>query len=181
MNINDTYRLGNKQLGKGSFAEVFLGTNIKNGLNVAIKCVSLAQTKFLDKLITEIDIMQKMNHGNVVKYHDLVKCEDYWYIVMEYCNAGTLADVIRYNAKYNASQKESNTYYYLSQMKNALQYIRLSGYVHRDLKPMNVLLIRPEVMIQSDSDVFVNDITFNDKIQTDWDESQNLIVKVADF
>ena len=36
--------------------------------------------------------------------------------------------------------REANTYYYLSQLKNALTYIRHSGYIHRDIKPGNIII-----------------------------------------
>jgi len=46
---------------------------------------------------------------------------------------------------------------------------------------MNFLLMKPNLMIQSDGDIFPNDISFQNKPQTDWDKSHNLIIKVADF
>jgi len=188
MNINDKYRIETSQLGKGSFSEVFMGSNILTGQIVAIKRVSLIQKQILDKLVIEIEIMQKMDHPNIVKYYDVVKKSDYWYIVMEYCDAGTLADVVEYNdehdKKHISFDREENTLYYMEQLKDALQYIRSSGYIHRDIKPMNVLLTK----IKNDSSrcetldlLFGSGSDFSEKKIRDWDASNKFIVKVADF
>ncbi len=63
---------------------------------------------------------------------------------LEYCNIGTLDDVISFNniesKKSINFNREANTYYYMNQIKNALSYLRDNKYIHRDIKPMNILL-----------------------------------------
>ncbi len=86
-----------------------MATDLTNGKKVAVKRVSLLQKKLqeaytLNKLNLEIELMQKLNHPNIVKYHDVIKKETEWYIVMEYCNAGTLDDVIRFNEEMNKNK-----------------------------------------------------------------------------
>ena len=181
--INNKYKVDKIKLGSGGFSEVFLGTDITTDQQVAIKNVSLLQKSLqeedmLNKLKFEIDLMQKLDHPNIVNYYDVVKTNTNWYIVMEYCNVGTLGDLITFNEVSNKKiinfNRETNTYYYLNQLKNALSYIRRLGYIHRDIKPMNVLLTKPNI----------NNIVFDRKpvsIDKNLNYSENLIVKLADF
>lgn len=104
--INNKYRLENNKLGVGGFAEVYLGTNIESNENVAIKKISLnkkelRQEQTLEKIQFEIQLMQKLKHPNIVKYMDVVKTISDWYIIMEYCNYGTLSNVIKFNEEMN--------------------------------------------------------------------------------
>lgn len=151
-----------------------------NNINkfVAIKKVSLIQKKVgkedvLSILSTEIKIMKKMNHINIIEFKDVFKTELFWYIIMEYCNAGTLENVIIYNEKPNKNiitfNREANTYYYMNQLKDALNYIRCLGYIHRDIKPMNVLL----------TETISNVVPL--KKRENFYYTENLIVKLADF
>ncbi len=60
---------------------------------------------------------------------------------MEYCNSGTLENVISYISKIKNSnsledeyfQNEANTCYYMLQLNNAIHYLDKLGYVHRDI------------------------------------------------
>lgn len=160
MDLNDKYII-DKKIGSGGFSEVYLGLDKILNIKIAIKKINLKQKNIvLDKLIKEIEIMKKMDHPNIISYYDVIKTEEYWYIIMEYCNKGTLEDVIKYNKK--IKEKEINTYYYLNQLKNAINYIRNMGYIHRDLKPMNILLK-------------------SDNLNDSYNHTENIILKLADF
>ena len=163
-------------LGKGGFSEVFLGTDMYTDNKVAIKKINItgknsSDIKFLNKLDFEIRTMQILNHPNIVAYYDVMKTENYWYIVMEYCNFGTLNDVIKFNKNKGISSLdlEKNTHYYLNQLRDALNYIINMGYIHRDIKPMNILLTKS-----------ISENNENNE-NTNYDRSNSLILKLADF
>ncbi len=42
----------------------------------------------------EINILRKLRHKNIVKFIDARKNEDYMYLITEFCNGGTLEDLI---------------------------------------------------------------------------------------
>jgi serine/threonine protein kinase len=146
--LDNKYQLSDNQIGKGGFSEVYLGTRIEDDRKVAIKKVflrnkKLKMTEMINSLTQEIEVMRKLDHPNIIKYFDVIKSEEYWFIILEYCENGTLDDIIKYNekmSKENNFDREKNTFYYMKQLKDALVYLRNLGYVHRDIKPSNVLL-----------------------------------------
>jgi serine/threonine protein kinase len=188
-NINNKYRIEKTELGHGNFSRVYSGVDLDTGQKFAIKKISLQQRKvILEKIYDEINIMKSLDHPNIVKYYDVYKDEDYMYIVMEYCNAGTLNDIIKYNANHLGKSKilevEKNTKYYLNQLKDALNYIRQKGIIHRDIKPMNVLLTKKDLSESIDNSGLNFFFEFND-INNDSENkfhySNKLTVKLADF
>lgn len=163
-----------KKIGSGGFSKVYLGIDTSNDKSVAIKCVSLLRKNFdisrmTSVLSLEIEIMQKMNHPNIIEYIDVVKTSNEWAIVLEYCDAGTLEDVIKYNNTLKSDKtRELNTCYYMIQLKNALDYMQKIGYMHRDIKPLNVLITRGKKQPEF--------------VQTEnYHYNEKMILKLADF
>ena len=163
------YKVSNKILGKGSFSCVYLGTC--NGTNVAIKKITLNKIneKVKIKIKEEIEIMFKFNHENIVKIIDTSQDLNYWYIIIEYCNIGTLDKVIEMNAmNKNSNEIEENTHYYFQQLRNALEYVHNMGFFHRDIKPENILLMTCETNFTNDNFIFLH-------------QQRKIILKLADF
>ncbi|XWV26016.1 putative serine threonine-protein kinase [Tupanvirus soda lake] len=192
--INGKYKLENTKLGSGGFSEVFLGTDITTNQQVAIKRVSLSQKSLQEedtfkKLNTEIGLMQTLDHPNIVKYYDVVKTPTHWYIIMEYCNMGTLEDVIKFNESMSKKKllkfnREANTYYYLNQLKDALNYLRKKGCIHRDIKPMNILLtknITSDSSLVDSGTIFKSDEQIASLDKSKLDQDEKIVVKLADF
>jgi serine/threonine protein kinase len=165
---NGKYNITNNIIGKGSFSCVYLGTN--NDTNVAIKKITLNKIneKVKIKIKEEIEIMFKLNHENIVKIIDTSQDTNSWYIIIEYCNVGTLEKVIEMNKKINKNEIEENTHYYLQQLRNALQYVHTMGFFHRDIKPENILLMTYETNFTNDNFIFLH-------------QQRKIILKLADF
>mgnify|MGYP001056077969 CR=1 FL=1 len=83
-----------KKIGEGAAGEVFLATNSKTGLSVAIKKMPITAEN-IKLLCTEIDIMKDSKHPNIVEYIDsfIVDDNQLW-VVMEYMDGGCLTDVL---------------------------------------------------------------------------------------
>ena len=211
--INEKYRMENTMLGSGGFSKVYLGTDLTTNQPIAIKMVDLTQRNLqnenaLKNLKSEIIFMQNMNHPNIVKYYDVVKTSTNWYIIMECCSGMTIHDVIKFNDMMSKKKsldfnREANTYYYLNQLKEALDYLRQIGCTHRDIKPMNILLTTQSLTDLSLSDsgtIFKSDSVTEEQIdqqplrtrvdeqllankinESKLDYKEKLVVKLADF
>lgn len=64
----------NREIGKGSFAVVHLATGIHDKMEYAVKIINTNKLKgrLLDNLSTEISLLKKLKHKNVVNLVDIV-------------------------------------------------------------------------------------------------------------
>ena len=88
--ILDEYVL-EKSLGKGAFGEVFLTTKKGTSNIFATKKIerSLVEHKTYWKYLeNEILILKELSHPNIVKFENIKKTKNHYYIIMEYCNGG---------------------------------------------------------------------------------------------
>ena len=91
------YLIEEKQivLGSGAFGKVFLSESVHNkGIKVAIKALDKVKLSYdIQMLHSEVAILQKLDHPNIVKYLETYNDYKYIYLVMEYINGQQL---IRY-------------------------------------------------------------------------------------
>lgn len=92
----------------------------------------------VDNIITEISLLKKLKHPHIVEMKDFLWDERFIYIVMEYCNGGSLSAYIRQKHKLN----EVTCKTFLRQLSLALKYMRENDVSHFDLKPQNLLLMK---------------------------------------
>ena len=94
--IMGRYRLG-RLLGCGNFAKVYKAHNVATGEAVAIKVFNkdaVRQTGMAGKVKTEVDVMRRVHHPNVVRLHEVMATRSRIYFVMEYAAGGELFDRI---------------------------------------------------------------------------------------
>eukprot|EP01132_Coremiostelium_polycephalum_P007597 gene7597-9341_t len=132
-----TYDLG-KELGKGAFSIVYLGTHKATKENYAIKIINKeALGKDYEKnLKMEMDILKKVNHPNIIALKELFDTPNRLYLVMELVTGGELFDKIVEKGSYT----EAEAAQLVRKIVSAVEYLHNIGIVHRDLKPENLLL-----------------------------------------
>ncbi|KAM4068109.1 kinase [Hirsutella rhossiliensis] len=149
-----------KEIGKGSFAQVYMGWHTKTKAAVAIKSVELARLnkKLKENLYGEIHILKALRHPHIVALHDCVESSTHINLVMEYCELGDLSLFIKKREKlitHPATHEMARKYpvapnsglhevvirHFLKQLSSALEFLRSKNYVHRDVKPQNLLLL----------------------------------------
>ncbi|CAL8354169.1 serine/threonine-protein kinase 4 isoform X1 [Gadus morhua] len=124
-----------EKLGEGSYGSVFKAHYKETGEIVAIKQVPVESD--LQEIIKEISIMQQCNSPHVVRYYgSYFKNTDLW-IVMEFCAAGSVSDIIRLRGK-TLSEEEVATI--LQSTLKGLEYLHFMRKIHRDIKAGNILL-----------------------------------------
>ncbi|KAM4685197.1 serine/threonine-protein kinase 3 isoform 14-T14 [Amazona ochrocephala] len=124
-----------EKLGEGSYGSVFKAIHKESGQVVAIKQVPVESD--LQEIIKEISIMQQCDSPYVVKYYgSYFKNTDLW-IVMEYCGAGSVSDIIRLR---NKTLTEDEIATILKSTLKGLEYLHFMRKIHRDIKAGNILL-----------------------------------------
>lgn len=121
-------------IGEGGFAKVRLGRCLATGENRAIKTMNKAEahTKVVG---TEVAIIKRVNHPNIVKTYDIFETSEYIHIVMEYMEGGMLYDSIEDGVKFG----EADIVQFMRELLDGVLYLHEIGIVHRDIKPENVL------------------------------------------
>ena len=136
-----------KEIYRGSMSQLFLGKNIEDNSQVAIKQVSLNsldKKKSYETILWENDILkflQKSFHPNIVKTYDIYRNQDFFFFVIEYIPSGNLKNYLLENRS-KLSFKELKTIMF--QIASAVMFIHSHGIVHRDLKPENILIKKNE-------------------------------------
>ncbi|XP_013610864.1 MAP3K epsilon protein kinase 1 isoform X1 [Brassica napus] len=136
---DNKYMLGD-EIGKGAYARVYKGLDLKNGDFVAIKQVSLenvVQDDDLNTIMQEIDLLKNLNHKNIVKYLGSWKTKTHLHIILEYVENGSLANNVKPN-KFGPFP-ESLVAVYIAQVLEGLVYLHEQGVIHRDIKGANIL------------------------------------------
>ena len=141
--ILDEYTLI-KSLGKGAFGEVFLTT--KKGSNELYATKQLNKDIFDNRntkkyFLNEINILKELSHPNIVKFADLKRTANHFYIMMEYCNGGELCKTLEAHiSKTGRPFSEEVVQSLMKQIISAFQYIHGKDIIHRDIKLENILL-----------------------------------------
>lgn len=114
-----------------------LATRKSDGVDFAVKVIDKKNVQQdLDRLQTEMDILKKVKHANIIALEDLFETADHFYIVTELVTGGELFDKIVEKGNYG----ESDAAVLVSKILSAIEYLHHLGIVHRDLKPENLLL-----------------------------------------
>ncbi|MCJ1223582.1 hypothetical protein MMC12_000225 [Toensbergia leucococca] len=130
-----------KVIGKGAFGEVKLVQRKSDGKIYAMK--SLVKTEMFKKdqlahVRAERDILVESDSPWVVKLYTTFQDSTFLYMLMEYLPGGDLMTML---IKYEIFS-EDITRFYMAELVMAIEAVHKLGYVHRDIKPDNVLLDR---------------------------------------
>ena len=133
-----------KSIGKGNFGEVFLTQKQGYPQYYATKKMERRKCEvppLLNRLINEIRILTSVKHPNIVKYIDLKKTKNHWYLITEFISGGSLTDILhKYMAMYQRPFPEDIVQHIMRQIVSAVQYLHFNRIIHRDLKLDNILL-----------------------------------------
>jgi serine/threonine-protein kinase PpkA len=125
-----------KLINRGAMGQVYLATQEALERPVAIKVIAPSlsiDATFRQRFLKEGRIIAQLRHPHIVTIHDIGECLNQYYMVMEYIEGGTLKDRIQ---KGLAPEQAVDI---LRQLASALGYAHRQGFIHRDVKPANIL------------------------------------------
>ncbi|XP_043713109.1 serine/threonine-protein kinase ATG1c-like isoform X2 [Telopea speciosissima] len=128
-----------KQIGSGSFSIVWHARHRVLGTEVAIKEIGMERLgkKLQESLLSEIDILKRINHPNIIRLHNIIQSPGRILLVLEYCRGGDLSIFIQ---RHGGRIPEATAKHFMQQLAAGLQILRENNLIHRDLKPQNLLL-----------------------------------------
>ena len=129
-------------IGQGAFGKVYMGLSGTTGQIIAVKQVPLHNAKAksqITPLESEIKIMEKLTHPNIVHYLGSERVEDTFNVIMEYVPGKSLDQIIEEFEILDLDTIRDFT----RQILSALCYLHANGVVHRDIKGKNIL-VRPD-------------------------------------
>ncbi|XP_038905361.1 serine/threonine-protein kinase ATG1c-like [Benincasa hispida] len=128
-----------RQIGSGSFSVVWHARHRVHGTEVAIKEISMSRLskKLQDSLMSEIFILKRINHPNIIRLFDIIEVPGKIHLVLEYCKGGDLSFYIQQR---HGRIPEAIAKYFMQQLAAGLKILRDNNLIHRDLKPQNLLL-----------------------------------------
>ena len=137
--LSQSYVLTDRELGRGGFGRVVVGTKLRLPQQVAIKRMhDSLQFSPADqrRFVREVQLLARLNHPNIVRVEDWGRDSSGLYIVMELIDGTNLADLVQSAGAVSVPQLLDFT----RQICQALKWAHQQGIVHRDLKPANLLL-----------------------------------------
>lgn len=138
--ITDSYELDAKSIGKGTYGDVSKAKHKLTGNYRAVKKIPRSKIKNWDRFLTEVKILQQLDHPHVIKLYEYFEEKNDVYLVTELCQGGELFDRIIEKEYFDEEQAA----HVFRQVLMALNYCHTENIVHRDLKPENFLFMSKE-------------------------------------
>ncbi|BGP33596.1 Serine/threonine-protein kinase [Rhodotorula toruloides] len=128
-----------KVIGKGAFGEVRLVQKVDTGKIYAMKSLKKAEMFKKDQLAhvrAERDLLAESNSPWVVQLYYSFQDSNYLYLLMEFLPGGDLMTML---IKYDTFS-EDVTRFYMAECVLAIEAVHKLGFIHRDIKPDNILI-----------------------------------------
>lgn len=139
-----------ESIGSGQFGQVYRGRCLQTQEIVAIKELSLKTVSTL-KFIRELRALSHSRHPNLVNLSGVEYSPDGRYLILEYCDRGTLRDVITQDdtIDWHDIPKLQLKLQLIQDILRGLSHLHDHGICHCDLKPENILLIQADTGLQA--------------------------------
>ena len=123
------------QVGQGAYGKVYKAMDKTTKKIVAVKILDLGADWM--PLLSEVNMVVDLAHPSIVNYYKWFFNEDRLWLVMEFCDGGSLSDMMRV-LKRPLSELEISAV--MRGILQSLAYVHAKNRIHRDIKGGNVLV-----------------------------------------
>jgi len=126
-----------KLMGEGATAHVYLAQDTVLERQVVLKLLKpilMADSTAFARFRQEAKWMARLSHPHIVMVHDMGEADGQFYIVMHYVPGEALEEILQHG---HLTAEETQKL--VSQVGGALDYAHEQNFLHRDVKPANIL------------------------------------------
>ena len=133
-----------ERIGFGAHSIVYKSIKKNNNKIFVIKQIPLFKKNInkIEEVKNEALILKQLNCEFIVKYYESFEINNFFYIIMEYCEKGNLSSLIINLKKKNKHLTENQIWKFFIQICIGLSYIHNKKILHRDLKTKNIFLTK---------------------------------------
>ncbi|HMA42111.1 MAG TPA: serine/threonine-protein kinase, partial [Gemmatimonadales bacterium] len=127
-----------REVGHGAMATVYLARDLRYNRRVAVKVLSreLAAALGAERFLREIDILAHLNHPHILPLLDSGDAGGFLFYVMPFVEGESL----RHRLERETQLPIADALAITREVALALDYAHRQGFIHRDVKPENILL-----------------------------------------
>ena len=119
-------------------------------------------------LKNELEALRSVDHPNIVKLYETYEDENYFHIVMEYCEGGDLLSKFIQTRKID----EKRSAHIIYQVLSAVNHLHKNGIVHRDIKAENIMFRSSK---EEDWEIKVIDFGISAKLNSNFTKMHNIV------
>lgn len=179
-----------RDIDEGAFGAVILARSRETGREVAIKRMKKkVRSRAECAELKEVKCLEKLRHENVVRLLQVLKIRDELFLVFEFVQTNLYKFYLEFRAKVLQAHQgekipESLIKSLAFQSLSGLAYIHKSGYLHRDMKPENLLISDKLVLKIADfglAKLSRSQPPFTDYVSTRWYRAPELLLKAETY
>ncbi len=128
-----------EQVGRGGMGVVYRANQVSLDRIVAVKILYprlAVNRKFVESFLTEAHSVAQLSHPNIITGIDAGEQDSFIYLAMEFVDGLTLRQMLKKQGKLS----EAQTIDVAIQAASALEYARKQQFIHRDIKPDNIMI-----------------------------------------
>jgi len=179
LKVEEVYAFEQQKLGEGSFGTVYSVVHKISGERRVCKKIAKMkgrQGMEVEDILQEIESMASLDHPNVIKVYEYFEDACAIYQIREPCRGGELQDHI--DAVFRKQTAEMYSEVFMSdvikQILRALAFMHSERFMHKDLKPQNIMLVDQAVAGASTCSIKVIDFGLAELFSPDQEHSDQL-------